>query len=186
MNVLLSELPLWVQELISWITTGSSITALIGIIAALIKLGAAGKESRSVTSVQVNLLQTMVTKLSDTKELATSVQQVASQVSESLVYFEKALASQRQSNANLANFIMECFNKSNLSDEAKADLKVMADKIFYDDNTAVIEALKVAKMEADAALVASAEQIAKLTAELESERARLEKAQENVKANRRL
>ena len=50
---ILSELPLWVQSLISWISTGSNIAALIGIIAALIKLGTAGKESKSVTTIQV-------------------------------------------------------------------------------------------------------------------------------------
>ena len=183
---ILSELPLWVQSLISWISTGSNIAALIGIIAALIKLGTAGKESKSVTTIQVGLLQTMVDKLSDTKTLASGVQDVSSQVSNVLSQFEAALASQKQANANLATFVMECFNKSNLSDEAKSELKFIADKIFYDDNLAVIEALKQAKITADTATADAVKRVTELEAELAAEKEKLAIAQENVKSNRRL
>ena len=87
MNVLLSELPTWIQELITWITTGTNIAGLAGIIAALVKLSAVRKENRSITNIQVDLLQNMVTKLSDTKSLSDNVQNVSSQVTESLAYF---------------------------------------------------------------------------------------------------
>lgn len=186
MNVLLSELPIWVKELIAWITTGTNIAGLAGIIAALIKLGTARKETKFVTDVQVNLLQIMVTKLSDIKSLSDNVQSVSGQVAESLAYFEKAIESQRQANANFANFMMECFNKSNLTDEAKADLKLMADKIFYNDNTALVDALKTANAQANAAVIEGNKKIAQLQSELEAEKAKLIQAQENVKSNRRL
>lgn len=183
---ILSELPNWVQSLIMWLSTGSNIAALFGIIAALIKLGAANKESKSVTNLQINLLQQMITKLSDTRELASAVQSVSAQVSDALSYFEKGLAEQQQANANLATFIMECFSRSNLSDETKAELKIMADKIFYNDNMAVIEKLKQAKLEADAAVAAGAAHIAELEMELAEQKQKLITAQENVRANRRL
>lgn len=186
MSALLSELPAWAQELIAWLSTGTNLASLIGVFATLIKLAANSKESKSVTGIQIDLLQTMITKLSDTKDLASNVQAVSNQVSESLTYFEQAMTAQKQSNANLATFVMECFNKSNLSDETKNELKLIADKIFYDDNTAVINALKQAKAEADAAVMDMTIKIAQLQNELDAEKAKLIEAQENTKSSRRV
>lgn len=186
MNVLLPELPAWAQSLLTWLLTGSNILTVLGVIAALFKINTNSKESKSVTTTQIGLLTTMTDKLADTRQLAGTVQTVSNQVSEALTFFEKALTQQRQSNAALATFVMECFNRSNLSDEAKTELQVMANKIFYDDNSAVIDALKQAKAEADSAVAAGLEQIARLEAELEAEKAKLVTAQENTKASRRV
>lgn len=185
MNVLF-DLPVWAQGFIAWISTGSNIVTLFGVITALIKLNSNNKQNKAITNTQISLLQTMIDKLSDTKNLAENVQVVSAKVSESLTYFEKALTEQRQTSANLAMFVMECFNKSNLSAEAKADLKVLADKIFYNDNTAVIDALKAAKLEADTMAAENAAKVIQLEAELEEQKAKLVKAQENVKASRRV
>lgn len=186
MNTFISGLPTWAQEVVAWSMTGAGIITLIGIITALVKLRTARKESKAVNSTQVTLLETMVGKLSNTKDLAQNVCEMSQKVAESLTYFEKALNAQKQSNANLAVFIMECFNKSNLSAKAKTDLKVLADKIFYDDNAAVIDVLKQAKLDADTAAAASAREVEELKTELAKQTEKLAKAQENVKTNRRI
>lgn len=182
----ISELPVWVQDIIAWFSVGSNLVSLCGIFGAFIRLGAASKNSKAVTNVQIDLLQTMISKLSDTRNLAENVQTVSKQIGDCMTQFEQALIAQKQSNANLAAFVMECFNRSNLTDEAKSELRLMADKIFYDDNTALIDALKRAKAEADAAVIEGQKQIEQLEANLADEKEKLVKAQENTKANRRL
>lgn len=182
----LAQLPAWAQDLVTWIMTGTNLATLLGMITTLFRLSAVRKENQSVTSVQIELLTKMTDKLSDTKDLASGVQQVSGQVSEALTLFEKSITLQKQSNANLAAFIMECFDRSNLNDEAKADLKIIADKLFYDDNTAVIEALKEAKLQADAAALQAAERVAELERELAEQKNKLSRAQENTRASRRV
>lgn len=186
MSEVFAQLPAWASQLVGWLLTGTNIASLLGIIAAIIKIGSSSKANKAVTNTQIDLLNRMVDKLSDTKQLAQSVQDATKLMSDSLAYFEKALTDQRQANANLATFVMECFNRSNLSAEAKAELQIMADRIFYDDNTQVIEALKAAKLQADEAVEQGLSRIAELEAELEAERKKLSTAQESVKASRRL
>ena len=186
MTEVLTQLPEWAQAVIGWFLTGTNIASFFGIIAALVKIGGNRKANTAVTTTQIGLLNTMVEKLSDTKQLATNVQTVSEQITTTLVCFQDAITMQREANANLAAFVMACFNESNLSAEAKAKLQVMADKIFYNDNTQVIEALKTAKAKADAAVAEGILRIEQLEKELEAERRKLEVAQENVKENRRV
>lgn len=183
---ILSGLPDWAQAILAWLSTGSNIASLLAVIAALVKLGGIKSENRSITNMQIDLLNKMVGKLDDTSTLAGNVQSVSEQMAESLSFFENAISTQKQSNANLATFVMECFSRSNLRDEDKADLKILADKIFYDDNTQVIEALKQAKLAADNALSDCKAEIAQLKADLEAEKLKLQQAQENTKVNRRV
>ena len=185
MNIF-ANLPAWASEAIAWITTSSNIITVISIIVAVIKLKTSSNEAKTTATAQINLLEIMTNKLSDTKDLSEKVGAVLSGVTDALACFEKAIDMQKQSNANLANFVMECFNKSNLTDEAKADLKIIADKIFYDDNNALIEALKQAKLEAELASVESEKMVEELKAELEIQKEKLAKAQENIKTNRRV
>ena len=186
MNLLAIQLPASAAEFLGWLLTGTNIVTFLGIIAALIKIGNNRKINTNVTNAQIGLLTTMADKVGDIKELAVNVQNVSGQVTESLKFFEDAIAMQTQANANLATFVMECFNRSNLSTEAKAELQVLADKIFYNDNTKVIESLKVAKVNADNAVAAGLEQIKILEAQLAEANRKLELAQENVKENRRV
>ena len=186
MNFLMFQIPSWAQAVFTWVLTGTNIVSLLGIIAAIYKIGATRKSNESINTTQVNLLTTMTAKLSDTRDLAVQVQGVSEKVGSALLSFEQGLTMQREANANLAVFIMECFNRSNLSDEAKAELQLMADKIFYNDNTKVIDALKTAKQEADAALAQGLTRIAELEAELAEQKQKLSIAQENVKESRRV
>lgn len=185
MNIF-ANLPTWANEAIAWITTGSNIITVIGIIVAIIKLKTSSNEAKATTMAQINLLEVMTSKLSDTKDLSANVGAVLSRVTDALAYFEKAIDAQKQSNANLANFVMECFNKSNLTDEAKADLKIIADKIFYDDNNSLIDALKQAKLEAEREVIESKKKVEELETELAVKKEKLIQAQENIKTNRRV
>lgn len=181
-----TQLPEWAAGAIAWLSTGTNIASLIGIFAAIIKLGAAKKENRAITNMQIELLNGMLTKLSDTRDLVNTVHQASARMDDALKYFESAMTEQRESNAHLAMFVMECFNRSNLTAEAKAELQVIADRIFYNDNTKVIEALKTAKAESDAALTAGLAKIAQLEKELEEQRIKLATAQENVRETRKI
>ena len=186
MTEILTQLPNWAQQIIGWFLTGTNIASFFGVIATLIKIGGNRKVTASITNTQIGLLNTMVDKLSDTKQLATNVQNVSEQIATALTVFQEAISAQREANANLAAFVMACFNESNLSAESKAKLQVMADKIFYDDNTQVIEALKAAKAKADEAVTEGLLKIEELEKELEAERQKLVVAQENVKESRRV
>lgn len=186
MTEILTQLPSWAQQIIGWFLTGTNIASFFGIIAALIKIGGNRKVTSSITNMQIGLLNTMVDKLSDTKQLATNVQSVSEQIAVALTVFKKSIDAQREANANLAAFVMACFNESNLSAESKAKLQVMADKIFYNDNTQVIEALTTAKAKADEAVADGLLKIEELEKKLEIEQQKLAVAQENIKENRRV
>lgn len=186
MTEVLLQLPEWAQGIIGWFLTGTNIASFFGVVAALFKINATRKDNSAITTTQIGLLNGMVDKLSDTKKLAEGVQCVSQQMGEAMRCFESAIAMQRDANANLAMFVMACFNESNLSAEAKAKLQVMADKIFYNDNTQVIEALKNAKASADAAVEEGLKRIDELTKELEEQKLKLAHAQENTKENRRV
>lgn len=186
MNVIISQLPSWAQGALAWVLTGSNLVTIFGLITALFRLNSIKKQNKAVGNTQITLLTTMIEKLSDTKNLAMTVQGVSDQIGKALTAMETAMNEQRVANANLALFVMECFNKSNLSDEAKADLKIMADKIFFNDNSKLIEVLKKAKAEADSATTTARNEVERLTRELELEKAKLVTAQENVKENRRV
>lgn len=186
MTEVLLQLPDWAQQIIGWFLTGTNVASFFGVIAALFKISASRKDSTAVTTTQIGLLNGMIDKLSDVRKLAEYVQKVTEQVGQGLTAFETAIAAQRESNVNLATFVMACFNESNLSAESKAKLQVMADKIFYNDNTQLIEALKTAKAKADEAVVEGLLKIEQLEKQLEEERQKLASAQENIKENRRV
>ena len=186
MTETLLQLPEWAQVIIGWFLTGTNIASFFGVVAALVKISATRKDNVSITTTQIGLLNGMVDKLSDTKRLAENVQCVSKQMSDAVLVFENAVAMQREANASLAAFVMACFNESNLSTESKTKLQVMADKIFYNDNTQVIEALKNAKANADAAVADGLKRIDELTKELEEQKLKLAHAQENTKENRRV
>ena len=185
-NLLAFQLPESATKFLSWLLTGTNIITFLGIIAALIKISNNRKITTSVTNAQIELLTTMADRVGDIKELAINVKAISEQGTQVLKFCEDTTALQMQSNANLAIFVMECFNRSNLSAEDKTELQILADKIFYNDNTKVIENLKIAKADADNAVAAGLEQIRNLEAKLFEANKKLDLAQENVKENRRL
>lgn len=180
-----SSLPTWVQELYTWVTTGFSITTFLGVVVAVFKVTAANKNSKEISSVQVTLLETITDKLSDIKNLAIIISGISDKVTDALAYFENAISVQKQANMDLANFVMACFDKSNLSPETKAELKLLADTLFYNDSS-IIDTLKQANIEASNAILEKAKRIEELENKLAKEKQKLVIAQENTKSNRRL
>lgn len=181
-----TQLPPWLQEFFVWLSTGTNLATLVTAAVSIFKIGSLKNQNKNVGDAQINLLGKMTEKLADTKDLASLVDTAVSQTKDCLSVMQSAVEGQRLANANLALFVMECFNKSNLSDEAKAELRVMADKIFFEDNTKAIEALESINSAAETALTEARAKIAELTAQLEEEHNKLILAQENVKATRRV
>ena len=182
----LFELPNWAQYLVISVAAGILVLVLLISIITLVKVSKAESTSETLTTKEIELLGNMSDKLSDTKSLNSTVQSVSGKVSDSLELFEMALTLQKESNANLASFIMECFNKSNLTDEAKAELHLIADKIFYGDNSALVEALKQAKLQAENAVAAGKDELQKVKEQLAERTKQLARVQENTKSNRRI
>ena len=182
----ISSLPDWVQALIAWLSTGGNLVTMAGVITALIKLSTTGKQAKLLNKQQADFYDTLTTKLVDTKTLVSEVMTIGKQVGCAVKLIEESISAQKQSNANLAKFVMECFNKSNLTPEAKAELRIIADEIFYDNNTEVVEALKKAKVEADTVAENLQTRVIELENQLAEQKTKLAKAQENVRINRRV
>lgn len=183
---MITNLPEWAQSVIMWLSTGSNLATLIGLFSVLFKQSANNKHARILNNMQIDIMQKISDKLSDTRDLAGSVQGVLEQTKAMTSMFEAALTAQKDSNAKLATFVMECFNESNLTDEAKSRLRLLADKVFYDSNTQLIEALHKANTDTELALQETKEKLAETQAELEAEHSKLITAQENTKASRRV
>lgn len=186
MTQILSQLPPWVQELITWLFTGTNLISLAGVVTTLFKVGGMQSQNKALSGTQIELLQTMTAKLADTRNLADAVNAVLEQSKSALLSIKTAMEEQRLANANLAMFVMECFNKSNLTDEAKSELRVMADKIFFNDNTKALQALEEANVAATAELAEAKAKITELEEQVKTEHDKLVVAQENVKSSRRI
>ena len=186
MSNLLITMPSWLNITIDWTLVCTVIINLIGIVAALIKLRSAGKQNAANSTAQINVLGMIADKLSDTRTLSENISVIVDVMKEYWSMFESSITIQRESNAKLAAFIMECFNMSNLSDENKAKLQVMCNKIFYDNNEEIIEALKNGKLALEQALLENKTRIEELEKALADKTEQLAKAQENVKENRRI
>jgi signal recognition particle GTPase len=89
------------------------------------------------------------------------------------------------SNTNLASFVLECFTKSNLSDEKKAMLQSLFEKTFFSDNEQLIENLKTAKVNSDEALAAANSLIEALQKQLEQKDTQIA-AQQTPRKSRRI
>lgn len=180
-------------ELPEWLTVGTLGTVLSSIVLMIInmiKSAATNKLNKSASTEQTGILAVIVEKLGDAKSTLTNVtaevEQILSQVQEALQGFKDGLNNQQNANMNLAKFILECFNQSNLSDEKKAKLQVLCDQIFYADNTSLIEALKAAKLAAEQAQARAENTVLELKKELVTANQKLEEQQAPVKKSRRI
>lgn len=180
------KLPNWATTSIDIVTILGVITAVIGVITALVKLSGARKANANLSNTQISLLGTMTEKLSDTRDLAEQVRNSNNQMQQALQAFETGLIKQREDNMKLASFVLECFNKSNLKEDTKLELKLFADKLFYDNNEQIIENLKVEQEKANSAISAGLDKIAELENKLQKERDKVTIAQENLKESRRV
>lgn len=180
-------------ELPEWLTVGTLGTVLSSIVLMIInmiKSAATNKLNKSASTEQTGILAVIVEKLGDAKSTLTNVtvevEQILSQVQEALQGFKDGLNNQQNANMNLAKFVLECFNQSNLSDEKKAKLQVLCDQIFYADNTSLIEVLKAAKLAAEQAQARAENTVLELKKELVTANQKLEEQQAPVKKSRRI
>lgn len=180
-------------ELPEWLTVGTLgtvLSSIVLIIVNMIKTAAINKLNKTTSTAQTSILSTIVDKLGTAKttmETAVDkVSEVLDKVDEALQGFKDGLNNQQNANMNLAKFVLECFNQSNLSDEKKAKLQMLCDQIFYADNNSLIEALKSAKLEAERAQAKAETEVKELKEKLDETNHKLEAQQSTVKKSRRI
>ena len=182
----LTNAPEWVQQLLTWITTGSGLAAICGVIGIIFQNKNSNKNQKGINQVQNALLQKIVDGLSVVKDALNQAQNISSVLDDAVAKLSAFTAAQEESNKKLAQFVMECFNRSNLSKEKKAELQLLADELFYSNSKELIATLEHAKADADAVVADYATKIAELEKQLEEEKAKCAIAQENIKSNRRV
>lgn len=164
-------------DVMDWLATGGVgliLTSVVTILVMLIKQGITHKSDITTRKVLSESTMTQLVGVgTDVKTLLTS----ASSLADNIVALSKSIepimdmlntviAANQRSNVNLATFVLECFNVSNLSDEKKAGLKTLFDKTFFTDNEQLIETLTAAKNNSDKALTAANALIDQLQATL--------------------
>lgn len=164
-------------DVMDWLATGGVgliLTSVVTILVMLIKQGITHKSDITTRKVLSESTMTQLVGVgTDVKTLLTS----ASSLADNIVTLGKSIeplmdmlntvtAANQRSNVNLATFVLECFNVSNLSDEKKAGLKTLFDKTFFTDNEQLIETLTTAKNNSDKALTAANALIEQLQATL--------------------
>lgn len=160
-------------SLLDWLATGGIgliLTSTITILVMLIKqhiTTASDITTRKVLSEST--MSQLVGVGTDVKSLITSASDLANNITDLSKTIEplmemlnNVIVTNQRSNTNLATFVLECFNVSNLSDEKKAALKTLFDKTFFTDNEQLIETLTTAKNNSDKALTAANALIEKL------------------------
>ena len=160
-------------SVLDWLATGGIgliLTSTITILVMLIKqriTAASDITTRKVLSEST--MSQLVGVGTDVKSLITSASDLANNITDLgktieplMEMLNNVIATNQRSNTNLATFVLECFNVSNLSDEKKAALKTLFDKTFFTDNDQLIETLTKAKNNSDKALTAANALIEKL------------------------
>lgn len=160
-------------SVLDWLATGGIgliLTSTITILVMLIKqriTAASDITTRKVLSEST--MSQLVGVGTDVKSLITSASDLANNITDLgktieplMEMLNNVIVTNQRSNTNLATFVLECFNVSNLSDEKKAALKTLFDKTFFTDNEQLIETLTTAKNNSDKALTAANALIEKL------------------------
>lgn len=176
-----------------WFATGtfggSIIAAVSAIVCAMISKGG-NKKSAEQNTALTGILTKVLDKTSEVKKLTSEVTNQANVVVETMTgaveAFVKGLADNQAQNLNVAAFILECFNQSNLSDEKKAKLQVLFDQMFCTDNEALVAQLTEAKMAAETALAEQVEANKALEAECDDLRNQIANATNVPRKSRRV
>ena len=162
MNALLLQLP-------EWLSIGTIISvavALVTFVASIVKLAGVAKQSKISGEAQFDLLKVMSEKLSDTNNVIPLINKLSSNLSEILDVFIDTEAKIRKSNEDTVKFILECFRMSNLTDENKSKLSLLASSILYPDNEEALNKLKSVNESLTAELSTKAIELDQLTAKL--------------------
>lgn len=153
-------------DVMDWLATGGIGLILTSVVTILVMLIKQRITSNSDITTRKVLSESTMTQLvgvgTDVKTLLTSASALADNITVLAKSIEPltdmlntVIAANQRSNTNLAAFVLECFNVSNLSDEKKAGLKTLFDKTFFTDNEQLIETLTTAKNNSDKALIAA-------------------------------
>lgn len=164
-------------DVMDWLATGGVgliLTSVVTIIVMLIKQGITHKSdittrkvlSESTMTQLVGVGTDVKTLLNSASALADNITTLTKSIEPITDMLNTVIAANQRSNVNLATFVLECFNVSNLSDEKKAGLKTLFDKTFFTDNEQLIETLTTAKNNSDKALTAANALIEQLQATL--------------------
>lgn len=190
MNLLVSiaefELPEWLNVG----TLGTVLTSVVLMIISLIKTAAINKLNKATSTSETSILTTIVDNLLALKtsiiEVIDATKQNLTKIETALTTFKDSLNNQKNMNMNLAKYVYECFNLSNLSPEKKAQLKLLCDQIFYTDNTALIEQLQENKRSLEQQLLNKEKELANVNKNLQETQNKLEEQQTTVKKSRRV
>lgn len=164
-------------DVMDWLATGGIgliLTSVVTILVMLIKQGITHESdittrkvlSESTMTQLVGVGTDVKTLLTSTSSLADNIVVLSKSIEPLMDMLNTVIAANQRSNVNLATFVLECFNVSNLSDEKKAGLKTLFDKTFFTDNEQLIETLTAAKNNSDKALTAANALIEQLQATL--------------------
>ena len=186
MNLLISFAQFQLPE---WLTFGNAVSALIsliGLITAFIKLNGAQKSNKTTFGNLASLLQRNIELLKGIDATVESVNTVLLNTSNAITSVISAVSTQQQTANNLAAFVFECFNVSNLSDENKLKLKILYDQLFYKTDATVIDELKKAKTDVDKLLAEKDKYVLELETKLKDTTNKLSAVQSAVRKSRRV
>lgn len=190
MNLLVSIAEFELPEWLTVGTLGSVLTSVALMIISLIKTAATNKINSATAKSETSILTTIVDNLLNLKNSITEVIEATKQnlakIETALTTFKDSLNNQKNMNMNLAKYVYECFNLSNLSSEKKAQLKLMCDQIFYTDNTTLIEQLQDNKRKLEQQLLDKEKELANVNKNLQETQSKLEEQQTTVKKSRRV
>lgn len=143
-------------DLVDWLLTGglsliltSAITILVMVIKQRIK------DKADITQRKILNESTMTELINLGKSVSTIVQNVQTltlNIDSIVDVVNASVRANQESIANIASFVLECFNASNLSDEKKTALKSLFERTFFADNQQFVESLKAAKLSSETAL----------------------------------
>lgn len=162
-------------DVMDWLATGGIgliLTSVVTILVMIIKQSITSNSdittrkvlSESTMAQLVGVGTDVKTLLTSASALADNITVLAKSIEPLTDMLNTVIAANQRSNTNLATFVLECFNVSNLSDEKKAGLKTLFDKTFFTDNEQLIETLTAAKNNSDKALIAANTLITQLQA----------------------
>lgn len=176
-------------QLPEWLTFGNAVSALIslvGLITAFIKLSSAQKSNKSTFGNLAKLLEDNIKAINGIQTVVNNIDTVATGISKAVDSVIVAISEQQQSNNNLAAFVFECFNLSNLSNENKLKLKVLYDQLFYKTDAAIIDDLKQAKADVDKLLLEKDKYVLELEGKLKNATEKLNTVQSAIRKSRRV
>lgn len=182
---MLLDISTW--QLPEWLTAGSTLTIianLVIIIRTWTQQKSFIKSSNVHKTSELSLLDTMVSKLTDTQNIAKQLNDLLDNVKHMVATFQEAMSNQEITSSNLASYVNECFQAANLSPEIKQKLRLKFDQIYYADNLQIIEKLQEEQAVLESELQERLNQVTLLEEQLAKEKEVRENVQPEKKPRR--